>query len=408
MSESAWSSSSEENQNSKKIGFSSLLLSNFQFFCSFIISHPFYSSYILFFSPYMFKILSFLSPLFVTTTLLLLALLSTLHLHDTFPDSESLESQPGFLVSFCSKLGGVLEPQFDVNNGDVNELEAYKMVVEACSMEYASKDESMEVTFVDKFCSHEVSITLSKALTDDKPVEIQPLKLEDPMELEKEEETEKCEMKEGEEQKVKLESDVVLDNGEGHFWKEPTKGESKAQKVDLVGDCDDESYDLPRLSDFLGEEKKNKVSDQKEEEDVSLKSFGSMRKEKEWRRTLACKLFEERHNADVGQGMDQLWETYETETEKKQTEEDKKKEKKKTKKSITMMKTKSMEKKEVVVEEEDDDDGIDQQQLCCLQALKFSTGKMHLGIARPNLVKLSKAFKGFGKFYNANKHPKKA
>lgn len=260
----------------------------------------------------------------------------------------------------------------------------------------------MEVTFVDKFCSHEVSITVSKSLTDEKQVEIQPLKLEDQMDLEKEE---KCEKELVEEHKVKRESDVVLDNGEGQFWKEPTKEESKAQKVDLVGDCND----LPRLSDFLGEEKKNKVNDQKEEEeDVSLKSFGSMRKEKEWRRTLACKLFEERHNADVGQGMDQLWETYETETEKKQTEEDKKKEKKmKTKKSMTMMKTKSIEKKEVAVEEEDDDDVIDQQQLCCLQALKFSTGKMHLGLARPNLVKLSKAFKGFGRFYSANKHPKK-
>ncbi|CAF2158314.1 unnamed protein product [Brassica napus] len=403
MSEFALSSSPEENQNMKIIGFSSLLLSDFQLFCSFIISHPFYFSYVLFFSPYLFKILSFLSPLFVTTTLLLLALLSTLHLHDTFPDSESLETQPGFLVSFCSKLGSVLEPKFDVNNEDVNELEAYKMVIEACSMECASEDESMEVTFVDKFCSHEVSITVSKSLTDEKQVEIQPLKLENQMDLEKEE---KCEEELVEEQKVKLESDVVIDNGEGQFWKEPTKEESKAQKVDLVGDCND----LPRLSDFLGEEKKNKVNDQKEEEeeDVSLKSFGSMRKEKEWRRTLACKLFEERHNADVGQGMDQLWETYETETEKKQTEEDKKKEKKmKTKKSMTMIKTKSIEKKEVAVEEEDDDDVIDQQQLCCLQALKFSTGKMHLGIARPNLVKLSKAFKGFGRFYNANKHPKK-
>ncbi|CAH8330369.1 unnamed protein product [Eruca vesicaria subsp. sativa] len=415
MCEFGLSSSPEENQNMKKIVFSSLLLSYFHLLCSFIITHPFYFSYVFFFSPCIFKILSFLSPVFVTTTLLLLALLSTLHLHDTFPDAESLETQPGFLFSFCSNLGSVLEPKLNVNSENVNsfeELEAYKLVVEACSMECASEDESMEVTFVDKFCSHEVSTTVSKALTDDpcdEPVEIQPLKFEDPMDVEKEEEeeTEKCEKKEIEE-KVKPTSDVVIDNDEGQFWKEPTKEESKAQKVDFVGNCDDESYDVPSLSEFLGEEKKSKVTDEKEEEDASLKSFGSMRKEKEWRRTLACKLFEERHNADVGQGMDQLWETYETETEKKQTEEDKKKDKKKTKRSM-MMKTKSIEKKEVVVEEEEeDDDGIDQQQLCCLQALKFSTGKMHLGIARPNLVKLSKAFKGFGRFYNAHKHPKKA
>ncbi|XP_024009649.1 uncharacterized protein LOC112084623 [Eutrema salsugineum] len=389
-------SSPEENQNRKKIGFSSLLLSEFHLFCSFILSHPFYFSYILFFSPYIFKIISFLSPLFVTTTLLLLALLSTLH---SCSDSESLETYPSFLFSFCSKLGNVLEHKFDVNDE-----EAYKMVVEACSMECASENESMEITFVDKFCSHE-SITVPEALT---PVEIQPLKFEDLMVIERVEETEKCEKEKEKEEKVKPKSEVVLENGEGQYWKQPTKEESKAQKVDLVGDCNDENYDLPKLSDFLGEEKKNEVAKKEDDEDVSLRSFGSMRKEKEWRRTLACKLFEERHNADVGQGMDQLWETYETETEKKQTEEEKRKEKK-TKKSM-MLKTKSIEKKEIVVEqeEEEDEDGIDQQQLCCLQALKFSTGKMHLGIARPNLLKLSKAFKGFGRFYNANKHPKKA
>ncbi|KFK39818.1 hypothetical protein AALP_AA3G292100 [Arabis alpina] len=397
-------SSPEEIPNGKKIGFSSLLLSDFHLFCSFILSHPFYVSYILFFSPYIFKILSFLSPLFVTTTLLLLALLSTFYVHDTCPDSESLETQPSFLLSFCTKLSSVLEPKFDVNDEDfksLEEFEAYKMVVEACSMENASENESIEITFVDKFCSHEISTALSH----EEPVEIQPLKFEDLMDMEKEEETEKCEKKE-EEEKVKPKSPKsghVLDDGEGQYWKQPTKQESKTQKVNVVGDGNDESNHLPKLSDFFGEEKKN---DKEEEEGVALRSYGSTRKEKEWRRTLACKLFEERHNADVGQGMDQLWETYETETEKKQTEEEKKKKEKKSKKS--MMKTKSIEKKEVVVEEGEDEDGIDHQQLCCLQALKFSTGKMHLGIARPNLLKLSKAFKGIGRFYNANKHPKKA
>ncbi|CAA7045834.1 unnamed protein product [Microthlaspi erraticum] len=397
MSEFALPSPPEENPINKKIGFSTLLLSDFHLFISFLLSHPFYVSYILFFSPYIFKIVSFLSPLFVTTTLVLLALLSTT-LH--FNDSESPETQPSFLFSFCSKLCSVLEEtKLDVNDEDVKpleELEAFKMVVEAL------ESESMEITFVDKFCSHES--TISEA------VEIQPLKFEDPMDLEKEEETEKCEKEEEEEEeeKVKPKSEAFLDTGEGQYWEKPTKQESKAQKVGLVGDGND---DLPKLSDFLGQVKKNEVTDQKKEEDenVSLRSFGSMRKEKEWRRTLACKLFEERHNADVGQGMDHLWETYETETEKKQTEEEKKKKEKKIKKSM-IMKTKSIEKKEVVVEEEEEDeDGIDQQQLCCLQALKFSTGKMHMGIARPNLLKLSKAFKGIGRFYNnATKHSKKA
>ncbi|CAK9309827.1 unnamed protein product [Citrullus colocynthis] len=41
-------------------------------FCSLIVSHPLYFSYILFFSPYILKVLSFLFPLLITTFLLLL------------------------------------------------------------------------------------------------------------------------------------------------------------------------------------------------------------------------------------------------------------------------------------------------------------------------------------------------
>ncbi|KAG7578628.1 hypothetical protein ISN45_Aa03g027990 [Arabidopsis thaliana x Arabidopsis arenosa] len=317
MSEFALSSQEESTPSRKKIGLSSLLLSDFHLFCSFIFSHPFYFSYLLFFSPYIFKILSFLSPLFVTTTLLLLALLSTLHVQDTFIDSESLETQPSFLFSFCSKLGSVLEHKFDFNDEgfkSLEELEAYKMVVEACSMDCASKNEicSDELTFVDKFCSHES--TVSESLTNEtreEQVEIQPLKFEDVIVLEKEKETKKCEKKEEEEQKVKPKSDVVLDNEE-----EPTKEESKAQKVDLVGDFNNESYDLPKLSKFLGEGKRNEATKKEEEDNVSLQSFGSMRKEKEWRRTLACKLFEERHNADVT--LDKAWISYGRHTRHKQ------------------------------------------------------------------------------------------
>eukprot|EP01018_Ginkgo_biloba_P035697 Gb_12174 [translate_table: standard] len=42
----------------------------------------------------------------------------------------------------------------------------------------------------------------------------------------------------------------------------------------------------------------------------------------------------------------------------------------------------------------DAEDGPDTPQLCCLKAFRFSTGKMPL--RRPNLVKISKAFKNFG------------
>nr|POF27568.1 hypothetical protein CFP56_75446 [Quercus suber] len=124
----------------------------------------------------------------------------------------------------------------------------------------------------------------------------------------------------------------------------------------------------------------------------NLGNFGSMRKEKEWRRTLACKLFEERHNVEGGEGMDLLWETYETDSNKLQAKSNTKKGKKS-----------GVEYNEDDDEDEEEVDG----QLCCLQALKFSAGKMNLGMGRPNLVKISKALKGIGWLHNVTRHGKK-
>ncbi|KAJ0112364.1 hypothetical protein Patl1_01555 [Pistacia atlantica] len=120
-----------------------------------------------------------------------------------------------------------------------------------------------------------------------------------------------------------------------------------------------------------------------------------MRKEKEWRRTLACKLFEERHNVDGSEGMDSLWETYETDSNKLQTRNKSKKGKKGGSKHYGDN------------DDEEEEDEIDDGQLCCLQALKFSAGKMNLGMGRPNLVKFSKALKGIGWLHNVTKHGKK-
>ncbi|KAK7256102.1 hypothetical protein RIF29_29536 [Crotalaria pallida] len=128
----------------------------------------------------------------------------------------------------------------------------------------------------------------------------------------------------------------------------------------------------------------------------NLGSFGSMRVEKEWRRTLACKLFEERHNnADESGGMDMLWETYETESNKVLKKSNTKKGKKKG---------------EVVHEYKEDEDEEEEDyegKLCCLQALKFSAGKMNLGMGRPNLLKFSKALKGIGWLHHVGKNGKK-
>lgn len=131
-----------------------------------------------------------------------------------------------------------------------------------------------------------------------------------------------------------------------------------------------------------------------------LGSFGSMRKEREWRRTLACKLFEERHNGNItnvngGGGseemMDLLWESHETESNRglgKTKEENKKGRRRREK----------VEEEEfmVVIDDEKDDDCDENGKLCCLAALKLSAGKMNLNMGRPNLIKIGKAFKGIG------------
>ncbi|KAL0389873.1 UNVERIFIED_CONTAM: Galacturonosyltransferase 8 [Sesamum calycinum] len=156
----------------------------------------------------------------------------------------------------------------------------------------------------------------------------------------------------------------------------------------------------PKLDRGAGEEDdsecKLKTESSRTLDNCSLGSYGSMRKEKEWKRTLACKLFEERHNVDGGDGMDSLWEAYELDSKKKAMNYvDKKKNKNKNKKEEFV---------EMYAEEEEEEvDG----QLCCLQALKLSAGKMNLGMGRPNLVKITKAIKGIGWLHHVTKHSKK-
>ncbi|KAE8699555.1 putative DNA binding protein [Hibiscus syriacus] len=129
---------------------------------------------------------------------------------------------------------------------------------------------------------------------------------------------------------------------------------------------------------------------------VNYQTMGSMRKQNEWKRTLACKLFEERHSHNVdgtGEGMDLLWETYETDSK------------------VEMKGKKSGGGNNNGGYYYDNDDYEEEEsngQLCCLQALKLSAGKMNLGMGRPNLVRISKALKGIGWLHHVgSRHGKK-
>ncbi|KAJ9543533.1 hypothetical protein OSB04_023240 [Centaurea solstitialis] len=121
-------------------------------------------------------------------------------------------------------------------------------------------------------------------------------------------------------------------------------------------------------------------------------SHGSMSDEKEWRRTLACKLFEERHNSRGGEeGMDSLWEAYEIDNSKKNRKD-----------AMVIGNDGGIEYDEDDGDEdEDEDEEMSNGGLCCLQALKLSTGKMNLGMKKPNLLKISKALKGFRWLHHA-------
>lgn len=125
----------------------------------------------------------------------------------------------------------------------------------------------------------------------------------------------------------------------------------------------------------------------------NLWNFGSpMRKEKEWRRTLACKLYEERHGNGygTGEGMDRLWEQYEDEWNEESSE------------------TKSGKERGRTGDYEDDDEVGASAELCCLGALKLSAGKVNnLGLVRPNLGRISRAIKGIRRLHPVATNSKK-
>jgi hypothetical protein len=133
----------------------------------------------------------------------------------------------------------------------------------------------------------------------------------------------------------------------------------------------------------------------------NLVSEGSpSQKEKEWKRTLACKLYEERMQlrlcrdravVEGSDNMDILWEAYEvgssggSRTGVKQSGK-----KLKSSKKVEEL----VEEDEEVLEEQDNADAEGSvRQLCCLQALKFSTKKMGFGGGKPSLTKISKVLK---------------
>lgn len=173
-----------------------------------------------------------------------------------------------------------------------------------------------------------------------------------------------------------------------------------------TAECDSRAWSSSRRQRLSNSMKMFESSGGLREENLGLclGGFGSMRQtEKEWKRTLACKLFEDRHgnsDSNIGhgqrdeEGMDLLWETYER-NESSTSIPESSYDKKAVKESKTTRKM-ELQKEEEEEEEEDGDEEEMSKRLCCLEALKMSVGKVNLGMGRPNFAKISKALRGIG------------
>lgn len=335
--------------------------------CSFIFSHPLYFSYFLFFSPYFIKFIFLFSPLFFTTTLLLLlSFLAT-----TFPHSNKLGFIQTVLDKLRSKLNHVDEEDQELCNFE--DFEIYKIVfhdIPSSLITVGDGDRIME-NAVDQVAGKSEEETSLERLFEELD------RFENSMPA--------IEMKEKETSSDLVEVVGELQKAEAVEMK---KLKSMAVATETTTIAGEDQKTVPN----------SKSNSWRLDSCSSFGSYGSMRKEKEWKRTLACKLFEERHNSEGGEeGMDSLWEAYENDHSTTITTKSKNK---KVDAMVKQKKTLIKNKNEFKYFDDEDDDedefmsnGV---QLCCLKALKLSAGKMNLGMGKPNLVKISKALKGFG------------
>ncbi|GER31396.1 hypothetical protein STAS_07393 [Striga asiatica] len=356
-----------------KAHFSSLLISDLINFCNFIFSNPLYFCYFVFFSPYLLKLVSFLSPLFLTTFLLFISGIVQEKISVSVSQDPLSEKDFGRDGSQGTDDLGIYEILFGTRL-------LYEENENPPKIPEEKIEESPGSGVKSRSLSQKRGVFEAKMIEQNNPGPISQIKNSCPILEEK-----------------RLENFLKILH---QFEKMSTANTDEKKKLGL------NSYENGRKGQNLpppvvkGHSHSCDVSDENNQSKEHITkaenlktcdsgSLGSMRKEKEWRRTLACKLFEERHNVDGGEGMDSLWEAYEMDSNKK-----------------TSKKTSGIEFVEDENEDDDDDDVVDGQ-LCCLQAVKLSAGKMNLGIGRPNLVKISKAIKGFGWLRHVSKHSKK-
>uniref|UniRef100_A0A7N0TFR4 Uncharacterized protein n=1 Tax=Kalanchoe fedtschenkoi TaxID=63787 RepID=A0A7N0TFR4_KALFE len=328
----------------------------------FLRTHPLYVSYLIFFSPYILKLLSFLSPLL----LLLLLLCSTsflLHGDENASSTGSVLEVEAYNIIFENFHYSVTDSA-EVCKETVKEGVAPEIVKSCCSSTLLPDVEKSTVCGED-----ELSSCMDPSPTSAGESRNAESSNWDDTEIIKHtvcssavNTPEENERGDDEEKPVKAAVGVGFDKAEGPMMTAATQKSGSNAGVDESQDESTNSTDL------------NKTASLKSSSGRS--AAGSMRRsDKEWRRTLACKLFEERHNKG---GMDMLWETYEVVG------------------AGHGCSSRANARESDVDEDEDDDDAEEVGKMCCLQALKISSGKVNLGIGRKNMMKLSKALRRFG------------
>ncbi|XP_018678434.2 uncharacterized protein LOC103978446 isoform X1 [Musa acuminata AAA Group] len=319
------------------------LLEDFISLCTFFTSHPLHLAYLLLFLPYLLHLLSFLSPLLLSTSILLLVLLTVSPYLDEAPPAAA---PPDFLGRTCCVVLDVLKDKLQ-DNGELDLVEQFT------SMVLSPIDNTRPFgELVEGACSgHEA------------------------------EERHPGQVGSGESRTPATDGEnLVPINGVA----EHPKGREAVEHKPGAGE---------HLTRSMSERRTHSISGTTE----SLQRYGSVRKEREWKRTLACKLYEERMThklykqgkvGEGGQEMDLLWEAYEANAGEAGAR--KKKAKKKAKRAD-------------VGEEEEEQEEAAVGQLCCLQALRLSAGKMNLGMRKHNLMKISKVLKEMKMFHSGSK-----
>ncbi|CAL9157983.1 uncharacterized protein LOC135588450 [Musa acuminata AAA Group] len=359
-----------------------ILLDDFLSFCTFLTSHPLHLAYLLFFFPYLAQLLSFLSPLLLSTVVLLLVLLTISPYLDEAPPA----APPEFVGKTCCIVLSILKDNLH-GNGRIDLLDQFASII-LSSIDDASpssQESAAQALFGEFF---------EDACSDPEPEE-------------------KClasAVGGGGSSLEETPTDVALGisatDGEHQVANSGTGIQCRATEAQAKG--------MPNAREVLGSHRE--FAEPKRDEDRAehltesmtierLQSYGSIRKEKEWKRTLACKLYEERMTyklckerkvAEGGEEMDLLWEAYEANASETDT---KKKEKKARRVELE---------EEEEEEEEDEEEEATTGQLCCLQALKLSAGKMNLGMGKRNLMKISKVLKGMRMFHVGSRKSTKA